>query len=178
MNKLKTRAFILTFTKSMSLQYKTSRLQVEKWSSVVLLVQLEACIKKEWFLKKLWSRHTHQKKPFLFVTWQHRYLYKHRVITLKNNKTQPQTNMETTVTSYPIYKGEVWGWLSLYAYLSSNSCLGRPTTSPGLARTDEGLLPPPTDPPPLFSLQHWQLCCCSAPSAARVTYYHFTNFHT
>lgn len=132
----------------MSLQYKTSRLQVEKWSSVVLLVQLEACIKKEWFLKKLWSRHTHQKKPFLFVTWQHRYLYKHRVITLKNNKTQPQTNMETTVTSYPIYKGEVWGWLSLYAYLSSNSCLGRPTTSPGLARTDEGLLPPPTDPPP------------------------------
>ena len=72
----------------------------------------------------------------------------------KNNKTQPQTNMETTVTSYPIYKGEVWGWLSLYAYLSSNSCLGRPTTSPGLARTDEGLLPPPPDPPPLFSLQH------------------------
>lgn len=92
----------------------TRQTAVERLNSIILLVQLETCIRKRWFLKNFWSTHPRNTKTSSLL-FDNTDTYIHKVFILKNNRTQPQTHMRTTVISYSIYRSEPWRWLSLHS---------------------------------------------------------------
>lgn len=100
----------------------------------ILLVHLDVCIRKEWYWKNFWSRQTQKTPPLLLDNTD---TYIHKAIILKNNKALPQTDMKTTVISYPVYRKELWCWFTLYSclFLQILAFLGVPQLPQALHET-------------------------------------------
>lgn len=134
---------------------------VENLRSIIFLVQLGICIRKRWYLKNFWSTHT--KKPSLPFLLSFLYLNTdtciRKVIILKNNKTQPQTHMRTTVISSSIYRQELWCRFSLHAFPLLQILV---LVVPQLPQAQHGKMKESAvssdKVPPSSSLQHWRLC--------------------
>lgn len=113
--------------------------------------------------------HAHKKTSLCYLITQI-LTYIHKAIILKNNKTLPQTDMKTTVISYPVYRKELWCWFTLYSclFLQILAFLGVPQLPQALHETMREFLYPPTDSPILLP-SAWQLCYHSTPSNSSST---------
>lgn len=80
--------------------------------------------------------HAHKKTSLCYLITQI-LTYIHKAIILKNNKTLPQTDMKTTVISYPVYRKELWCWFTLYSclFLQILAFLGVPQLPQALHET-------------------------------------------